>query len=358
MEFRTPEDKQHQKAKKANPKKRKANPLRKVRVGVRELKSQPKQQKFFFIPLEVSNKTKWKLRFFPLSTVKALEELEKIKSNSVFTFQETIESKRELEVSVTKIIDLRWKFRKLLLRWKYNKCRAANDVDPFTLDSIEEPIRIYNIPLKIYYQFEAKSLGEYWRLSLKENDGLIPTPKWPRNPLTNLPIYKHTLQVICKKLFTKGYTDSYLCSLAETRFNMMVWKSIYQIPLRLNAVKNTFQNMQSRDCIDYTYDYIELQHNVHQIHFSKPFYDWIFFKQKNQTVQEKATCITGQWIQHCKEFHEKDILNPEPSELTKELAKMFPIIKILLRNTHTLYKSFKEYTIDRNAQISQSQSQE
>lgn len=354
MEFVTPENRRHQKAKKANPKKRKAEKLRKLKQNSKTKKKIP--QKFFFIPLDISQKTKWKLRFFPMSSVKAIQELEKINTHKVFTFQETNESKKELEESVKKILDVRWKLRRLIIFWKYKKCKPANDVDPITMENILEPIKLYNISLKIYYQFEAKTLSEYWRISLRESDGLIPTPKWPRNPLTNLPICRKTLDTICDQLLQKGYTDSYLTSLAETKFNILLWKSIYQIPLRLNAVKNTFQNTNSRDCMDYTYDYIELQCQIHQIQFSKPFFDWIFYKNKNKVIQEKADNISKLWIKYCKDFYEKEILNPERSELTKELAKIHPIIKNLFKMTYTLQRFYQEYIVSRNVRITPTQS--
>ncbi len=308
-----------------------------------------KLQTFFFLPTSITEKTRWKLYFFPFSSCKAIQHLEDILSGKTFTFQETTESKKELETCVRTLVDIRWKFRRLVLAWRYKKCKAANELDPITMEPIQDTIKVYNIPLKMYYQFEAKSLSEYWRISLKESDGLIPTPKWPRNPLTNLPIYKKTLGSVCEILLTKGYTDSFLSSLAETRFNIGLWKSMYQIPLRLNAVKNTFANKRSYDCMEYTYDYIELQCQIHLETFNKYFYDWIFYKRKKPCLEEKASTIGNQWIKYCKDFHEKDILNPERSEFSKELAKTYPHVKNLLKATSLLLRFYYESIAERNA---------
>jgi hypothetical protein len=322
----------------------KVNRLKNKKIKVQSI---PKKQKFFFLPTEVTQKTRWKLYFFPFSSVKAIQHLEDILSGKTFTFQETDESKKELEICIRTLVDLRWKFRRLVLAWRYKNCKAANEFDPITMEPIQDCIKIYNIPLKMYYQFEAKSLSEYWRISLKESDGLIPTPKWPRNPLTNLPIYKKTLYTISEFLLSKGYTDSFLASLTETKFNMILWKSMYQIPLRLNAVKNTFSNKRSYDCLEYTYDYIELQCQIHSESFNKPFYDWIFYKRKKPQIEEKAKVLSNQWINYCKDFHEKDILNPERSEFSKELAKTYPLIKNLLKATSLLYRFYYESISER-----------
>ena len=343
-------------SKRAKKKQRASNQKSKLRASSRKEKGKETQKKqtFYFLPETHSSKTKWALLFFPFSSVKAYQELQRLESPTAFHFQQTEEGKQELHNAVTKLLDVRWKFRRLVLGWRYKKARAANEVDPITLEPIQDPIRFYNIPLKIYYTFEKKSLSEYWRTNLKQSDGLIPTPRWPTNPLTNLPIHRTVLISIYEEFHSKGYTDSFLSSLAETRFTMPQWKLLYQIPLRMNAVRNTFRDKQSVDCVDYTYDFIELQHTIHSIPFCKKFYSWMFFTSKlTLDVHRKSECMVTQWIKICREYHEKEILILEPSEFAKELAKVYPYTKNLISKTLGLYTFFQQYIQERNARFAQ-----
>ena len=316
-----------------------------------------KVQEFNFLRDPITSKTKWKLLFFPSSSVKALQTLQKLEDPTTFQFRETEASKQELRTFVLKILDLRWKFRRLVLAWRYKTCKAANEKDPITMDDIIDPIRFYSIPLKMYYIFEKQSLSEYWRSNLKQNDGLLPTPRWPTNPLTNLPIHRTVLNSIYNKFHSKGYTDSFFASFAETRFNMLLWKSIYQIPLRLNAVANTFRDKNSYDCIDYTFDFVELQHDIHSIPFNKKLFNWIFFCCKmTPTIHQKSECIKNQWITYCKLFHEKEIITLEQSELEKELIKLRPLTKKLILTSNSLVNFYHEYIRERNARLARSNS--
>ena len=353
-----PAKKAPQKAKKAMQKKKfiKKKTCSKLQKMLKVQKVQ-KVQTFNFLRDPVTSKTKWKLLFFPLSSVKALQTLQTLEDPNTFQFRETEASKQELRTFVLKILDLRWKFRRLVLAWRFKTCKPANETDPITMDTIVDPIRLYSIPLKMYYIFEKQSLSEYWRSNLKQSDGLLPTPRWPTNPLTNLPIHRTLLNTFYNEFHSKGYTDSFFASFAETRFNMLLWKSIYQIPLRLNAVGNTFRDKDSYDCIDYTFDFVELQHDIHCIPFNKKLFNWIFFCCKmTSSVHQKSECIKNQWVTYCKLFHEKEIITLEQSELEKELNKLRPFTKKLILTSHSLINFYNEYIRERNARLAHSNS--
>jgi hypothetical protein len=187
-----------------------------------------------------------------------------------------------------------------------------NDHDPITLESIQQPISVPLFSLRKTYVFEAKSFAKLVHKQLLTNDGQIPTPVYPKNPLTNeaFPLAQLlSLLYQCKAL---GHTSWILESFLQCRCELARLLQLQSKPLRLHALRTTMSDPKSWDFIDTLYDFIKSQHFSNNVPFQKNLYRW--------AVNHRSTAPRMEaWKRLCTKWYEIEILYDDLD--TKEMKQ-------------------------------------
>jgi len=271
---------------------------------------------------------------FPRSSVQAVQHFHKLiaPAQTPGYFSMKPEEIRDLCKAFYENIRARWSFRKLLLIWKWKRCRQINEDDPMTLEPVKEEIKLCDLQNKAIYTFEAKSLWRVWRINLLHHDGVFPEPKMPTNPLTNLPLSLLQVHMAFQCLRKKGYMDWVLDSFQACHYDLMLWQRKFGTPLKVESLNSIFEDKASFDRFDMLMDFAELQHDYHGIDFPKKMFDWIF---SSHQVDEYAEM----WIKACKKFYvekytttDKDELEEmevRASVLNAHLVEIPKIVKVL-----------------------------
>jgi hypothetical protein len=224
--------------------------------------------------------------------------------------------------------DLRWKFKMFLTKARIHRFKKVNETDPITLEPFKQPITIYSFEQQKIYRFEAEAIAKHIHKRLLHNDGHIPTPIPPRNPLTNeeftLPQTMALLQQ-CKEL---GHTTWALEAFHACRFDLLSFTTVHSKPLRLHALHTTMSIPTYWECIDTLYDFIKSQHDDHTAVFPTTVYKWAVNHAMDTDRIEK-------WRKLCIKWYEVDILMED--DLTKEV-----FFQELQKRTFVLCDSPKE----------------
>ena len=93
-----------------------------------------------------------------------------------------------------------------------------------TMESIKQPVEIYDIYNKAIYTFETKSLARAWKSNLLHHDGVFPEPKFPINPLTNLRLSLLQLHLALQTIRKTGHIDWVLDSFASSNYDLISWE--------------------------------------------------------------------------------------------------------------------------------------
>ena len=207
---------------------------------------------------------------------------------------------------------IRWKFKRFFTRLRVQRFSQLNDHDPITLETIQQPISVPLFSLRKTYVFEAKSFAKLVHKQLLTNDGQIPTPVYPKNPLTNeaFPLAQLlSLLYQCKGL---GHTSWIMELFLQCRCELARLLQLQSKPLRLNALRITMSDSKSWDCIDTLYDFIKSQHFSNNIPFQKNVYRWAVTHGSSAPRMEA-------WKRLCTKWYEIDILYDDLD--TKEMKQ-------------------------------------
>ena len=220
-------------------------------------------------------------------------------------FKEIYLEKAELLLSLLEQNQvLRWKFKRFFTMARIKRFPRLNDQDPITLEPFNQPISVPMFSLRKTYVFEAKSFAKFSHKQLLTNDGHIPTPVYPKNPLTNeeFPLGQLiSLFTQCKRL---GYTSWTMESFVRSRFELARLLVLQHKSLRLHALRATMANRKSWDCIDTVYDFIRSQHLANNVPFQKLMYKW--------ALSYANTCPRIEtWRRLCIKWYELDILTDD-----------------------------------------------
>jgi hypothetical protein len=196
---------------------------------------------------------------------------------------------------------LRWKFKGFFTNWRTRRCSPVNDTDPITLEPIIQPVNIYEFSQRKLYRFESKSIAKHIHQQLTRNDGQIPTPVHPRNPLTNQPFRIEQLMGLLKQCKTFGYSSWVLEAFISARYDMTSFVAIHSKPLRLHALKTSMGDEGSWDFIDTMTDFIKSQHALHGKLYTKGAYEWAI----THALREKRM---ESWKKLCLKWYETDII--------------------------------------------------
>lgn len=206
--------------------------------------------------------------------------------------------------------DLRWKFKNFLTKVRVLRFKKVNEKDPITLDTFKQPVCVYSFHQRLTYRFEAETIAKHIHKRLLHNDGHIPTPISPRNPLTNEEFtLTQTMGLLqqCKEL---GHTTWPLEAFYACRFDLLSFSTVHMKPLRLHALHTTMTIPTYWECIDTLYDFIKSQHADHNVVFPMNVYKWAVNKAMDSERLQR-------WRKLCIKWYEVDILMED--EIIKEV---------------------------------------
>jgi hypothetical protein len=138
--------------------------------------------------------------------------------NNIFISEKTKEFLIKLFNKAQKIY---WGFTKLALIWKYKKIKKFDNNETLygvQFDSYKKKQRIILIENNTKYEFRINELLKIWKNALEHSSGLVPNPRFPRNPYTGLPFCKSNLYNIY--FFAKFNTDINIPSICYLFFHL------------------------------------------------------------------------------------------------------------------------------------------
>ncbi len=200
---------------------------------------------------------------------------------------------------------LRWKFKPFFTNWRIQRFRKINDTDPITLEPFKQPVFVYEFSQQKTYRFEAESIAKHIHKQLAKNDGQIPTPQPPRNPLTNTFFRIEQVISILKQCKAFGFSSWILEAFVSSRYDITSFLAIYTKPLRLNALKTSMADEGSWDFIDTMSDFIQSQHTLHGKSYSKVTYEWAITHASEEDRMKR-------WKKLCLKWYETDIVVDDP----------------------------------------------
>ena len=136
---------------------------------------------------------------------------------------------------------------------------------------------------------------------LVQNDGHIPNPSYPRNPLTNEQFTLTQIISLLQQCKAKGHSSWVIEAFIASRYDITSFEIIHSKPLRLNALRATMANISSWDSIDTLYDFIKSEHIHHNKIFMVHVYKWAVHHSPHEKRIEA-------WRKLCVKWYETDIL--------------------------------------------------
>ncbi len=250
-----------------------------------------------------------------------LESIEKMKkpAPSVPGFDPTFGEahRKEYLVKAQKVMSylhenqrIRWIFKRFFTQQRIALFEKVNETDPITMEPFRQPVLLHEFGQRKIYQFEAESLARHIHKQLVKNDGQIPTPNAPRNPLTNQLFRAAQLMGLLKQCKELGHSSWVLEAFIAARYDLTSFVAIYSKPLRLYALKTSMADESGWDFIDTLSDFIRSQHTIHGKLFPKNTYDWAISHALREDRMEK-------WKKLCLKWYETDIMVEDPD--TKEM---------------------------------------
>jgi hypothetical protein len=278
---------------------------------------------------------------FPRSSIKAVQHFHRMiaPSKNPTIFSLNAEDIKKLGAAFFENIRARWSFRQLVLLWKIRRCKKINEEDPMTMESIKQPVEVYDIYNKAIYTFEAKSLARAWKSNLLNHDGVFPEPKSPINPLTNLSLPCLQLHLALQTIRKTGHIDWVLDSFASSNYDLIAWEKKFSIPLKIESLTSIFADKSSYDRFDMLMDFAELQHDYHGLDFPKKMFEWVF--QKHQVDEYEDI-----WIRACKKYYVEKSTLIEKEDI-EELDIRSSVINSYLVEIPTIVKVMYEKYLER-----------
>jgi hypothetical protein len=232
---------------------------------------------------------------------------------AVFGFPETIgEAHRTSFVTKANIVldllyqnqVLRWKFKNFLNKVRILRFSKVNTTDPITLEPFKYPVSFPSFKQQKIFTFEAGSFIKHCHKKLLDNEGEIPAPQFPKNPLTNEKFTLTQLMGLLDQCRQVSQTSWAIEALIECQYDITTFVAVHTKPLRLHAIRTTMANVSSWDAIDILYDFIKSQYLFHKKAFLSNTYRWaITYRPHHPKLNT--------WRKLCLKWYETDILIEE-----------------------------------------------
>lgn len=249
-----------------------------------------------------------------------LKQREQIEESVCWPFyveahQQTV---NDLLQKTTRILELlhenqriRWILKRFLTSYRLRRFPVLNDVDPITLEAVEEPIQIPSFSQRKIYVFEAEPFARLVHKKLLAHDGQIPLPQFPKNPLTNEPFsFAQQISLLhqCRIL---GYSSWCLEAYVTSRYKLDEFLTFFKTPLLVSAIRTTLATLKTWEAIDILLDFIKSQHILHTAQYYPTLYNWAIHHASTSDRIER-------WRKQCLKWYEYEILIQDPD--SKEAA--------------------------------------
>lgn len=172
----------------------------------------------------------------------------------------------------------RKQFRRLYVRWRLRRFKRVNENDPITLELPVDPVTLYDWSTFCIYVYDAKTLLRDITEKMLHRDEMFSMACVPRNPLTNGEFTCGQLCGIVEQLRAYKRTNWVIEGYAKCSFDHEHFKSVYSIPLNKSALLRFFSDIKSFDLNETLLDFIEAQHQIHNVQYNKNLYKWGVFK--------------------------------------------------------------------------------
>ena len=188
-------------------------------------------------------------------------------------FARAIQLKKYMEIRwwFNKEMNLRAKLRRFFYIWlqKKYKDRMLNTEDPFTLSEPENPVYVFDAKSRGMYIFDGKSIQKNIETCLGYNRWMMPEPREPTNPLTNLILTLGQMISIRNQLCRHGIGSWMIEGFVKSKYKLKPFETEFKLPLRLYALDDLYRNPTCEDAIDEVREFISNQ-----------------FKAQNATITE------------------------------------------------------------------------
>jgi hypothetical protein len=165
---------------------------------------------------------------------------------------------------------MRTVFKRLANMWLYKKykSRFLNTTDVVTLETPKKPVYIFDAKAKGVYVYEALTLKRMIDSDLSYTDWLFPDPQMPRNAWTNCSFTVPQLMTIQRGFYKYELTSSYLELFKKARWKLLPYLETYKVPIKLEGLKNMIRNKTSEEFITLLTEFIEDEHEYHDIEYA------------------------------------------------------------------------------------------
>jgi hypothetical protein len=227
---------------------------------------------------------------------------------------------------------IRWRFKRLLQRWRLSRFRQANTIDVVTMEEPKQPVYVYDWPTRTKYVFEATTLFRGIRTSLLLADELFPMPKEPKNPYTNQPFSYGQLHFTLNALRERGRADWATEAFRTAGYDLTVFKRRNNMQLRLAALNSLFAKPTDIAYVDTLFDFIDFSHDNAEIEMARK--DVWLWAIENSHDHAHIQC----WRVLCYDFYKGSItMSPDDYDKLKEKIQeeadkliLMPIVELVL----------------------------
>lgn len=161
-------------------------------------------------------------------------------------------------------------FRCLAALWLYKKYknRYLNTEDPATLCEPIKPIQFFDGRLRGTYTFEATTLKKHIEGSLSYAEWLVPYPKPPMNPLTNIPFTKAQLSKILDDMRSYRIGSWMFEAYRRLEFILPIFREIFMVPVKIRALEDMVRNPTNETTIELVTEFVEDEFESGEIPFT------------------------------------------------------------------------------------------
>jgi len=166
-------------------------------------------------------------------------------------------------------------FESLARHWIRRRVRAGNEEDLLTGSPPANPIVLMDWNARRRYVFEPQTIFKDAVTRLQMSYCCVfPKPHFPRNPYTNTDMTAGQFFSVVKQLRAVGMTHWTLEALYSVEYNLHVFEKEMYLKLKNTILHNLFANHQSIAGMEVVLEFIEDEHDAHQLRCNYDLYKW------------------------------------------------------------------------------------
>jgi hypothetical protein len=222
-------------------------------------------------------------------------------------------------------------FGALARLWIRSRVRAGNEDDLITGVAPTHPIVLMDWRARRRYVFEPQTILRDMVTRLQMSYcSVFPKPHFPRNPYTNTDISQGQFYSIVKQLRALGITHWTLEALYSVEYNLTLFEKEMYIKLKNTILHGLFSNHKSISGMEVLLEFIEDEHNGHNIRCNYELYEWAL---ENAPTHPRIVA----WRNLCsKHYKISNMIPPHPDADSISIASLYlctrPVGLEIIRN--------------------------